>query len=243
MGTQPAADSGAMMGGSGVPQRQATIKDGDWACPQCNFNNFSCRVNCKGCNYLKEGMKQGDWICRVCKTHNYARNMSCHRCQAPRQDGKGGGKGMGVMDGSGGLTLPNGLIIYANGVIGGSLGGAPQQQMGGPPMGAPMGQPMGKGGKEFTMKEGDWICSMCNNHNFATRASCNKCGDLRPGYAQGDWICRACKNHNFAGGDACDKCGNRKESSPNAWGAPGGPPRHAVVVLPPNTQGPALVPW
>jgi hypothetical protein len=58
------------------------------------------------------------------------------------------------------------------------------------------------------MRPGDWMCSLCNNHNFASKVACNRCQspkalaskplqgmkDLRPG----DWLCTSCENLNFA---------------------------------------------
>jgi hypothetical protein len=30
------------------------------------------------------------------------------------------------------------------------------------------------------MRPGDWMCPACNNHNFASKTSCNKCGLPKP---------------------------------------------------------------
>jgi len=75
------------------------------------------------------------------------------------------------------------------------------------PRSSPYGQPMGGGGSgPGNLKEGDWICPGCGNHNFASRVNCNKCQELREGMKQGDWICKSCKNHNFANRQVCNKC-------------------------------------
>lgn len=71
------------------------------------------------------------------------------------------------------------------------------------------------------VKPGDWFCTRCTAHNFATKSNCFKCSapvaeskdavvqhsgavvaNLRPG----DWICDNCKTHNFASKTACFVC-------------------------------------
>lgn len=61
------------------------------------------------------------------------------------------------------------------------------------------------------MKEGDWTCPLCNNHNYASRQVCNRCTGPRPpppgeNVRPGDWMCPACGNHNYAKRQACNKC-------------------------------------
>jgi len=74
------------------------------------------------------------------------------------------------------------------------------------------------------MREGDWICPQCSNHNYADKVNCNRCGipnamgtmgatpifknghspkDMRPG----DWMCPSCNNHNYADKTSCNRCG------------------------------------
>ncbi|CAK92199.1 unnamed protein product (macronuclear) [Paramecium tetraurelia] len=38
-----------------------------------------------------------------------------------------------------------------------------------------MAQQKGKNRSNYRIREGDWICSNCNNMNFAFRDSCNRC--------------------------------------------------------------------
>jgi len=73
-----------------------------------------------------------------------------------------------------------------------------------------MQMPMaGKGGKP--MRDGDWICLDCGNHNFASRTECNRCAAVRPGFKKGDWLCKSCGNHNYASRTECNKCGAAKD--------------------------------
>merc|ERR1712190_405487 len=64
------------------------------------------------------------------------------------------------------------------------------------------------------MKQGDWMCGSCGNHNFASRVECNRCHQLRPGFKHGDWVCRdaTCRNHNFKSRTECNKCNAPKEA-------------------------------
>lgn len=69
--------------------------------------------------------------------------------------------------------------------------------------------------KTQTLKEGDWTCPSCGNHNFASRKVCNRCGGPKPpppgaNAKEGDWICPACENHNYASRQACNRCGHPK---------------------------------
>lgn len=83
------------------------------------------------------------------------------------------------------------------------------------------------------MREGDWMCQSCNNHNYATRQHCNKCQcrrvdapeDSRPG----DWRCRGCGGNNYKSKTHCFKCREPKSGNtmmmanfrPGDWMCPG----------------------
>eukprot|EP00238_Polyblepharides_amylifera_P006344 CAMPEP_0196581458 /NCGR_PEP_ID=MMETSP1081-20130531/33972_1 /TAXON_ID=36882 /ORGANISM="Pyramimonas amylifera, Strain CCMP720" /LENGTH=378 /DNA_ID=CAMNT_0041901695 /DNA_START=130 /DNA_END=1266 /DNA_ORIENTATION=+ len=87
-----------------------------------------------------------------------------------------------------------------------------------------MGGGAARPGRE--VREGDWICTECQNDNFAFRTHCKRCeapkADLTPEQLQaakeasamrtqdvvrpGDWICHSCKNNNFAWRDQCKRC-------------------------------------
>jgi len=90
-------------------------------------------------------------------------------------------------------------------------------------------------------RPGDWMCK-CGNHNYASKASCGKCGlgkdqgDLSnlgvlaglgmpgmgagipahapAGFRPGDWIC-TCGNHNYAKRDTCGRCNGSKTENDN----------------------------
>jgi len=96
------------------------------------------------------------------------------------------------------------------------------------------------------MKEGDWNCAVCGDHQFARNASCRKCGapkgsagpaggsaggmmgNTMPGVGlgggmtgnmqPGDWSCAVCGDHQFARNTSCRKCGAPKGSAGAAGG-------------------------
>ena len=43
----------------------------------------------------------------------------------------------------------------------------------------------GGGGGGGNFRPGDWMCSSCNNHNFASRTECKRCGAPKDGTAGG----------------------------------------------------------
>lgn len=75
------------------------------------------------------------------------------------------------------------------------------------------------------VRVGDWICTLCSNHNYASKTNCNRCHTskalasrplagmkaLRPG----DWLCPnpVCHNVNFSHRSECNKCGVPKSKS------------------------------
>ncbi|KAG8069597.1 hypothetical protein GUJ93_ZPchr0006g46438 [Zizania palustris] len=91
------------------------------------------------------------------------------------------------------------------------------------------------------IRPGDWYCN-CGYHNFASRASCFKCGAIvkdlpagqggagiadgdfargrdssaiRAGWKAGDWICTrpGCNVHNFASRIECYRCNAPREAA------------------------------
>ncbi|KAI8805255.1 ribonuclease H-like domain-containing protein, partial [Cladochytrium replicatum] len=98
------------------------------------------------------------------------------------------------------------------------------------------------------MKPGDWLCSSCQYHNFASRRSCFKChvpspnsggangsvgtsNGMNGGYSgqpssaalrPGDWVCPhpSCRFQNFASRLECMRCRTRRPPMPSVGGPP-----------------------
>lgn len=49
--------------------------------------------------------------------------------------------------------------------------------------------------------DGNWQCRQCNNVNFASRETCNRCGGMG-----GNWTCGECGNLNYAHRLRCNRC-------------------------------------
>ncbi|KAG0738565.1 hypothetical protein G6F57_003357 [Rhizopus arrhizus] len=80
--------------------------------------------------------------------------------------------------------------------------------------------------KSRHLRPGDWNCSNCGFHNFASRRYCFKCNFENPSpspqvgtyvphsspFTVGDWICanQSCSYHNYASRVQCKKCGAYK---------------------------------
>lgn len=137
------------------------------------------------------GMRPGDWCCPSCGNHNYASRKSCGKCGVSK-------------------------MILVQGMLGGAM--MPQQHM----MPQHQMQPQMQAQRQAQMsmgpfaRPGDWKCPQCENHNYARRTECNKCGGPKqdvsnvPNFRIGDWICPTCSNHNYASKDACGRCGHSK---------------------------------
>eukprot|EP00997_Jenningsia_sp_PLL12_P002805 NODE_1498_length_1145_cov_75.142336_g1220_i0.p1 GENE.NODE_1498_length_1145_cov_75.142336_g1220_i0~~NODE_1498_length_1145_cov_75.142336_g1220_i0.p1 ORF type:complete len:245 (+),score=46.94 NODE_1498_length_1145_cov_75.142336_g1220_i0:160-894(+) len=226
------------------------MRPGDWTCPRCNNHNYASRVACNRCQTPRQmagmgmygyqttpygmgagmgaGMgtgtamagstgtgatggagqgqtpRPGDWYCSnpSCANLNYASRVVCNRCSTPSTVGLG----MAGLGGNAAMYLQQ------------ALWGLASANRGMPGM-------ANKGG----VRPGDWLCSACNNHNFASRAQCNRCQAAKPAQPQtpmglgtgfgmggnirpGDWMCPdpICNNHNYANRVKCNKCGKPK---------------------------------
>eukprot|EP00931_Biecheleriopsis_adriatica_P101458 TRINITY_DN7658_c0_g2_i1.p1 TRINITY_DN7658_c0_g2~~TRINITY_DN7658_c0_g2_i1.p1 ORF type:complete len:275 (+),score=47.30 TRINITY_DN7658_c0_g2_i1:75-827(+) len=212
------------------------MREGDWTCPACSNHNFASRTACNKCGTPKPGLspgagggmsgygsyamqasygggggaktslppnaRPGDWMCAACGNHNYASKAFCNRCGAP-PPGAGGGGGYGMSRSDYGAARPS---PYAGMMMGGKGGKSMMMAMAGMPK---------------DMRAGDWICPACNNHNYASKTHCNKCGVPKEtklsntGMREGDWICRSCGNHNYADKTNCNRCQAPKGDTPS----------------------------
>jgi len=69
----------------GPPSRTYDERPGDWICEECNFNNFSYRVQCFKCNNKPKHREvaAGDWICPKCEFYNFQSRDLCFKCSTP----------------------------------------------------------------------------------------------------------------------------------------------------------------
>lgn len=58
-----------------------------------------------------------------------------------------------------------------------------------------------KPGMPIAGVDGNWQCRQCNNVNFASRETCNRCGGMG-----GNWTCGECGNLNYAHRVRCNRC-------------------------------------
>jgi hypothetical protein len=137
---------------------------------------------------VPKGWRNGDWICN-CGFHNYSSRAECKKCNASMPPALGtkrlaseelandwdnkrlnAGQTFGVQQ-----TYP------AFGQMPGSSSNPttlnPQllQLMSTPSL-------LGKGAKQW--RDGDWMCTNCKNHNYASRSHCNRCKTEREGVSQ-----------------------------------------------------------
>ncbi|EPS67234.1 hypothetical protein M569_07541, partial [Genlisea aurea] len=127
------------------------------------------------------GWRSGDWIC-ACGFHNYTSRVQCKKCSAPKPNSMPtslvsptsaalGTKRLAseeFVDNWDNKRLNAGEQPFAAGLEAFAVTGRGANSSGGS---AP-NLVMGKGVKHW--RDGDWVCSNCNNHNYASRAQCNR---------------------------------------------------------------------
>ncbi|CAL5358975.1 unnamed protein product [Camellia sinensis] len=147
--------------------------------------------------------RPGDWNCRSCQHLNFQRRDSCQRCQEPRTGeradyGSFGGRGGGSSFGFAGPDVRPGDWYCAVGNCGTHnfasrsicfKCGACKDDVSGGGGGFDSDMPRGRGfgfgssgsgsGNRSAWKSGDWICTRCNEHNFANRMECFTCNAPR----------------------------------------------------------------
>ncbi|KAL8091366.1 uncharacterized protein LOC141692545 [Apium graveolens] len=150
---------------------------------------------------VQKGWRNGDWICK-CGFHNYSSRLQCKKCDASMPPAIGtkrlaseeiaqdsdnkrlnAGHTFGLpqaypsfeQNASSGVSQTTG--IYPP-YPGGSSSATPNLQLNVklPPLVTPPAL-LGKGARQW--RDGDWMCTNCNNHNYASRAECNRCKTQR----------------------------------------------------------------
>lgn len=217
------------------------FRPGDWMCP-CGAHNYATKSLCHKCTmakgmatismnlglggYLPQAIppqpptppnfRPGDWLCS-CGAHNYASKSACHKCNGPR---------IGVPTPMASLD-PYSLSALAKLAALGGVTGNFGTLMG---MGLPTSLPYSplvaaSPATPANFRPGDWLCTSCKAHNYASKLACHKCGVPRPdadprlppqpgkglpaNFRPGDWLCR-CGAHNYSSKLACHKCNEQK---------------------------------
>ncbi|XP_058185975.1 uncharacterized protein LOC131303227 isoform X2 [Rhododendron vialii] len=160
-----------------LPLVQKGWRNGDWIC-NCGFHNYSSRAECKKCN---ASMPQALGTKRLASeelVHNWD-NKRLNAGQALGLQHAYPAFDQVVVSGGNqttGLYTPS---PYASG----SLATAPNLPVNLQfPYVAATPTLLGKGAKQW--RDGDWMCTNCNNHNYASRSNCNRCKSQRDAPAQ-----------------------------------------------------------
>ncbi|KAK6912633.1 Zinc finger, RanBP2-type [Dillenia turbinata] len=146
--------------------------------------------------------RPGDWNCRSCHHLNFQRRDSCQRCGNPRP-GERGGDPYGSFGSRGGSSASFGFTgadvrpgdwyctiahcgahNFASRSSCFKCGAFKDESSGGFETDMPRPKMFGFGGgggssSRSNWKSGDWICTRCNEHNFASRTECFRCNAPR----------------------------------------------------------------
>ncbi|XP_026395361.1 uncharacterized protein LOC113290064 isoform X2 [Papaver somniferum] len=145
-------------------------RSGDWVC-DCGFHNYSSRAQCKKCN----ASLPSSTLSSVANTANrdFSPTHGTKRL-APEEfvndwDNKrlNAGYMNHLMGQSGNQQQRGGYLPYQSE----SMAMVSGIQL---PMQLPIAPTLlGKGEKQW--RDGDWMCTNCSNHNYASRSRCNRC--------------------------------------------------------------------
>ncbi|KAK9284615.1 hypothetical protein L1049_023791 [Liquidambar formosana] len=151
-------------------------RNGDWIC-NCGFHNYSSRAQCKKCNASLPpalGTKR-------LASEEFVHDWDNKRLNAGQANGQQ--QSYPVFEQMAGTVGDPKAGMYVPYPSGSSVA-APNLQM--PMQLAHLATPpptlLGKGAKQW--RDGDWMCTNCNNHNFASRSHCNRCKTQRDAPAQ-----------------------------------------------------------
>ncbi|OVA12646.1 zinc finger protein [Macleaya cordata] len=174
-------------------------RSGDWIC-NCGFHNYSSRAQCKKCNaslpsstlssvvntsvadyFPTHGTKRlaseefvSDWDNKRLNAGDVNNQFLTNSQQQSYQ-------GFEQMGRSSNDQTSGGYVPYPSGSS--AMGSNIQVQMPLPQL-PTVPTLLGKGAKQW--RDGDWMCTNCNNHNFASRSHCNRCKNERDVLNQSD---------------------------------------------------------
>ncbi|KAI3669479.1 hypothetical protein L6452_40715 [Arctium lappa] len=158
-------------------------RNGDWICA-CGFHNYASRAQCKKCN---ASMPPALGTKRLA-SEELVQDWDNKRLNAGQTFGmQPSYSTLGQLPSSS-YSTPTQI---ANFVTHETAGGYPSYPVGRStaeqtlqlnlqtPQIVTMPALPGKGAKQW--RDGDWMCTNCNNHNYASRSKCNKCNAQREG--------------------------------------------------------------
>ncbi|KAJ4963627.1 hypothetical protein NE237_023566 [Protea cynaroides] len=166
-------------------------RNGDWIC-NCGFHNYSSRAQCKKCNAPIPSSAPSSMVntavTDLFPTHGTKRLASEEfvngwdnkRLNAGAIDnsfltnGQQSYQGFEQMPVSSNGQAPGTYAPYPSGSSSTSTALQVQMQL---PQLSTMPTLLGKGAKQW--RDGDWMCTSCSNHNFASRSHCNRCKTQR----------------------------------------------------------------
>lgn len=169
-------------------------RNGDWIC-NCGFHNYSSRAECKKCNATLPPALGTKRLASEELTHDWdnkrlnAGPVHDHFLPNGQQQSYPIFEQIPGPDhqrtGLYGPYPPIGSSAPPPYSVGSSSAATPYPLP--PPnmQGVPMQLPptlLGKGAKQW--RDGDWMCTSCNNHNFASRSNCNRCKTEREAVAE-----------------------------------------------------------
>lgn len=141
-------------------------RNGDWIC-SCGFHNYSSRAQCKKCNASPPGLGT-----KRLASEEFVNDWDNKRLNIGHTNGPQPSSYQGFEHPIGTIanSNPGAYTSFSNA----GPGVAPSLQV---PMLLPQHATtptlLGKGAKQW--REGDWMCTNCNNHNYASRSHCNRC--------------------------------------------------------------------
>ncbi|QCD82060.1 uncharacterized protein LOC114178002 isoform X1 [Vigna unguiculata] len=140
-------------------------RNGDWIC-NCGFHNYSSRSQCKKCNAFQPalGTKRLASEELVYDWDNKRLNVGTTNDQQQTYTS------LDQVVGTGADPKPGVFPSYPS-MNSSTTPSLPLATLLPPQVSTPA--LLGKGAKQW--RSGDWMCSNCNNHNYASRLQCNRC--------------------------------------------------------------------
>ncbi|KAM7251208.1 hypothetical protein ACFE04_023091 [Oxalis oulophora] len=155
-------------------------RNGDWIC-DCGFHNYSSRAQCKNCNSSMQPPALGT---KRLASEDFVQGWDSKRLNLGQSQASGHHQSQLGFDQLVGSIANRNTGVFAP-YPNLSTGILPNWQAFVPfPPQATTPTSLGNGWKHW--RSGDWMCKNCNNHNYASRAECNRCKTQRDTAARQD---------------------------------------------------------